>query len=571
MRKHWPFAILAALALTLLVANLGSGYFWEDEGDTAVLATNILKFGVPKACDGVTFLDSDKGARLNNELVMVSHPWLQYYLTAGSFALFGQNNFAARLPFALAGWLTILVVYLSVYGLTSNRWAGFCSSALLTGSVQFFLYCRQCRYYSLSMLFGSLLVWIFFHMRSARACALFSIVGIFLFHSHPFGIVLVGGLGLISLIYPPFRDQRRWFYLAGPVIAVFTLPWIAFAHRGYAENSKIVTSVAQLCGRLIQYAIECASVTPLLGMGILALICGLRSDLQRRKGDVGSQESRNHLLNRDEFGLLLIAFVALSCYDAAIAATESTDDLWHIGIRYTAAVIPLVAMTVGILTIKVSRARVLIWLPLLLLFTFTTVAQLTPWIFWGRSVTTFDGTEVVEAHLPRNFTDRYLNTGQQVMFLRDLWGENPGTLAKICQFLQQHAQPGDALITNYDWEPLYFYTRLPQALKVFPDYPIYETARRKGLPDYVFGVDRVRWIVWRPIWEGYVGYSGEELERQIFSAGGGAVLMAKFEETIWENRPEIHLHRFSADKYFFTAPENLRAAQIFRIDWPKSD
>src|SRR5215470_6449604 len=63
MRRHWPFAILAALALALLITNLGSGYFWEDEGDTAVLASNILKFGVPKAWDGVTFTESDKGAR----------------------------------------------------------------------------------------------------------------------------------------------------------------------------------------------------------------------------------------------------------------------------------------------------------------------------------------------------------------------------------------------------------------------------------------------------------------------------------------------------------------------------
>jgi hypothetical protein len=109
---------------------------------------------------------------------------------------------------------------------------------------------------------------------------------------------------------------------------------------------------------------------------------------------------------------------------------------------------------------------------------------------------------------------------------------------------------------------------LPQALKVLPDYPVYEAARRKGLPDYVFGVDRVRWVIWRPVWEGYVGYSGEELERQILAAGARVAPTITFDETIWENRPEIHLHRFSADTYFFTAPENLRQAQIFQIDWP---
>jgi 4-amino-4-deoxy-L-arabinose transferase-like glycosyltransferase len=568
MRRHLPFALLSILALALLTINLSSGYLWEDEADTAVLASNILKFGVPKAWDGVTFIDSDKGARLNDQLVMVSHPWLQYYLTAASFAAFGQNNFAARLPFAVAGFLTILVVYLCVNDLTANKWAGFCSSAMLAASVQFLLYCRQCRYYSLSMLFGALLVWIFFRMRSARACALFIVTAILLFHSHPFGIVLVGVLGLLSLIYPPFAIQRRWFYLAGPVIAMFTLPWIAFAHGGYAQNSKIVTSAPQFFGRLIQYLIECVSVTPLIGIAILGLIYGARSLLQNGRSDVRPEQSSNQFLSREELGLLLICVATLICYAIAIAATESTDDLWHIGIRYTSAVIPLTAMTAGMLIIKVSRARIVIWLPLLLLFTFTKLPQLTPWIFWGRSVTTLDGSEVIEAHLPRDVADHYVNTGQQMMFVRDLFRQEPGTLGKICQFLQKHAKPGDVLITNYDWEPLYFYTRLPQALKVLPEYPIYDASRRKGLPDYVFNVDHVHWIVWRPVWENYVGYSGEEIERQILSAGGRATRVAQFEETIWENRPEIHLHRFSADKYFFTAPEHLLPAEIFRIDWP---
>ena len=77
IRLHWPFAVLASLALALLLTGLGSDYLWEDEGDTAVLASNILKYGVPKAWDGVTFIDSDRGARDNDDLVMVSHPWMQ--------------------------------------------------------------------------------------------------------------------------------------------------------------------------------------------------------------------------------------------------------------------------------------------------------------------------------------------------------------------------------------------------------------------------------------------------------------------------------------------------------------
>src|SRR5438309_8489380 len=204
LRSHWPFALLAVVAFALIFTNLGSDYLWEDEGDTAALASNILKFGVPKAWDGVAFLDSDHGARLNNNLVMVTHPWLQYYLTAGSFLVFGQNTFAARLPFALAGWMSILFVYFFVWRITVSRVAAFSAAALLVLSVQFLLYARQCRYCALNMLFICWLFWIFFRMKSARDCVFFVLTGVLLFHTHPYGLVPVFALGSLSLFYRPF-------------------------------------------------------------------------------------------------------------------------------------------------------------------------------------------------------------------------------------------------------------------------------------------------------------------------------------------------------------------------------
>ena len=68
LRRHWSLVTLLAIAGILVFTNLGSDYLWEDEGDTAALAVNILKFGVPKAWDGAAFLDSDHGARLNREV-----------------------------------------------------------------------------------------------------------------------------------------------------------------------------------------------------------------------------------------------------------------------------------------------------------------------------------------------------------------------------------------------------------------------------------------------------------------------------------------------------------------------
>src|SRR5438309_10476901 len=273
--SHWPLAVLATIAGVLIFTNVGSDYLWEDEGDTAALASNILKFGVPKAWDGGAFLDSDHGARLNRDLVMVTHPLVQYYLTAASFLVFGQNTFGARFPFALAGWMSILFVYLFLWRFIGNRWTAFSAATLLVLSVQFLLYARQCRYCALNMLLVCWLFWMFFKMKSARDCALFVIAAVLLFHTHPYGIAPVVALAGLSLIYRPFSAQRRWIRFAAPAIALLTLPWLALSSlssSGSALNTTAVQSPGEFVERCAQAAIETTSVTPLIGTFILLLI-----------------------------------------------------------------------------------------------------------------------------------------------------------------------------------------------------------------------------------------------------------------------------------------------------------
>jgi 4-amino-4-deoxy-L-arabinose transferase-like glycosyltransferase len=263
--------IVAAIAAALIFANLGSGYLWADEGDTAVLAHNIVKFGLPRAWDGKTFMDSDFGARVNHDLVMVSSPWLQYYVAAASFALFGENTFSARFPFALAGWLTIVVAYRLIWMATRDRRAALCGSVLVIASVQFLLFCRQSRYYALAMLLTCLLIESFLKMRSIGRATVFGIVSVMLFHTHPIGIVPIIAVGALTLIDPNFSAQRRWYWLTLPAILALTTPWFLLAQTGYTENAVLVTSVRDFFLRLVQYLIECASVTPLIGIVVVFL------------------------------------------------------------------------------------------------------------------------------------------------------------------------------------------------------------------------------------------------------------------------------------------------------------
>jgi len=550
---------------------------WEDEGDTAALASNILKFGVPKAWDGAAFLDCDHGTRLNRDLVMVTHPWVQYYLTAASFLIFGQNTFAARFPFALAGWLSILVVYFFLWRSIGSRLTAFSAAALLVLSVQFLLYARQCRYCALNMLLICWLFWSFFRMKSTRDCVLFILASVFLFHTHPYGIAPVVALGALSLIYRPFAMQRRWIWFAAPAIALLTLPWLALSSlssSGSALNTTLPQSPGEFVERCVQAFIECTSVTPLIGSAILFIVAALLMRSKKKMADEVARdaattppESSPALLETNEISILLSVVATVLLYALATAITQSSDSLWLVGMRYASAVLPLAAMAAAILIAKVSRGNPLIGLSLLLVFGLTKLAQLTPWVAANPSGLIHFGKYSVGAHVPAKIVDRFLGAGL-LMYVRDLWHENPGTVAKSCKFLRENAKPGDVVIVNYGMEPTYFYTRLPQAMGILREYPVYNRARELALPEYVFGIDHVRWIVWRSAWETGPGYAINDVLREISARGAKITSVMEMEETVWENREDIHFHRFSDGTYLFPRTQTFPASRIARVDWP---
>ena len=551
-RRQAPLLVIAAIAAALIFTNLGSGYLWADEGDTAVLAQNILKFGVPQAWDGKTFMDSDFGARVNANLVMVSSPWLQYYITAASFALFGENTFAARFPFALAGWLTILFVYRLVWTTTADRRAALCGSILLMCSVQFLLFCRESRYYTLMALFTCCLIAAFLRMRSVATSFVFGICSVLLFHTHPIGIVPVLALGALTLVGSNFSIQRRCYWFTLPAILALTVPWFFQARTGYAENTALVSSVREFFLRFAQYFIECASVTPLIGIIVLGLILlGVRS---------ATQQPQRALL-------IAIGAVGVSLILGAVA-TQRTAAIWVTGVRYTSAIIPLLAIIAGLLISNVSRGKTFPFVSLILAFTVTKFAQITPWTFWADKNPNLD-EKLIALHVPNRAIDAFL-PGEDLLFVRDLFRENTGTLGRAVEFLRQHAAPGDLLITNYESEPLYFHTRLPQGMKIMRQDPIYEAARRRGLPEYTFGVDHARWIVWRFNWDDYLGIRWTEVAEHLSSEGGQIADVAEIPETSWENRENIHFHRFAENTYLFAQEADRTPARIFRVDWPQT-
>ena len=550
-----------------LFCDLGDDYLWADEGDTAVLAKSILQFGVPKAWDGVTFTDSDMGTRENENLVMVSHPWLQYYVTAASFCLFGETTFAARFPFALAGLLTIPLVYMLIFKLTKDRKAAIAACILLIVSVQFLLFARQCRNYSLSMFLTCLMLLQFFELKSFRRALLFAVTGILSFHCHPSGLAPLVALALLTLIYKPFAPYRRWLWLSIPVIGIFTLPWFALAKTGYSENTTILQEWRLLIPRLLQFFIEWGSVTPVVA--VIFLFCWLW--VRRWRSEPFSWKTGRkislEILTGGERDLTILVLSVLAAYGALIALTISRTELWHVGLRHTTAIIPLTMVITALLISKVSRNRMVLFLGLLAILSFTKVGRLTPWVFQYEARVNFDPSDIVAAHVPKSWQDKLFRTALPA-FSRELWHHNRGAVARVCEFLKTNAAPGEVLITNYEWEPVYFHTGLPQGLKILPSYPIYEKVERYNFPYYVYSVRNARWLVWRSPWRGYRDYDLQGIYTALVEGGATLTHVSSIPETGWENQPNVHFRRYPGKDYKFQFYENMKDVEIFRVDWP---
>jgi hypothetical protein len=218
-----------------------------------------------------------------------------------------------------------------------------------------------------------------------------------------------------------------------------------------------------------------------------------------------------------------------------------------------------------LLIFKVSRAKTSILILLTVVFAFTKFAQITPWTFWADKSPDPEN-KLVALHVPTRTIDAFLPI-EDLLFARDLFHRNIGTLGRGVEFLQQHAAPDDLVITNYESEPLYFHTRLRQGMKIMRQDPIYDVARRYGLPEYVFGVDHARWIVWRFNWDDYLGIRWPEVADHLAAEGGRISRVAEIKETGWENRENIHFHRFGDDVYLFPQGTNLAPANIFSVEW----
>ncbi|MGF1582145.1 MAG: ArnT family glycosyltransferase [Gemmataceae bacterium] len=215
---HYPLLLLVGILLYFV--NLGGATLWDlDEGRNATTSMEMLR--------GQSWIIPT----CNGEL-RVHKPVLLYWLQMGSYQVFGVNEFGARFPSALAGLLTILLVYELTRRLFDPQ------TALLSGIIfgSSVLMCAAARFANQDALlnFCAVLTFFLFYRHYAKtgrypfiACGVAMALGFLA--KGPVGVVLPAGIIGLYLFW-----ERKLSILWHPklllgcvVFCLIAIPWYA--------------------------------------------------------------------------------------------------------------------------------------------------------------------------------------------------------------------------------------------------------------------------------------------------------------------------------------------------------
>jgi hypothetical protein len=406
------------------------------------------------------------------------------------------------------------------------------------------------------MFFTLLLLWGFLRLGEKRRDPWLAIAAVLLFHTQilPAAIAL-GACGALALFHPRFRPRLVPLLWRAPWVMAGTLPWIVLTWSETQTNWKPLASWLDVPGRVAQLGAETMVAVPWLGW-IVAIPLLWRRFTPR---------DRDLLALAGTYLLLLFALMPF-------ALTQTLQLV--VGLRYVCALLPIAAAVTGLVVARASGGRPVAYALLLALFGATHLAgNALPWLALGES--RWVGDKLAFVNVPRGLGEK-LGNAMWWYFARGLGEPNPGTLPDITDFVRAHAKPGDVLVTNFAWDNLYFYTDVPQGFRISPEAPVRDAARALGLPAYVFGLDGADWIVWRNAADPLPGYPFDRVRRELESRGATLQAVASFREGLWENRPELHWHRFPGAGFPF-APRRLGPggrsypdAVAYRVAWPDS-
>lgn len=272
--------IILICASFLLFYRLGELKLDKDEALIVVWATEVHE-------NAPTW--TDLGRRIIAERGYYKtwlYPGLNIYLIDISFRLFGQSPWAARLPSALIGLLTIPAFYLVARRLLTNPTAALIGTILLASSAPLLFLMRQCRYTSLTIFAGLWLVWAYLDLMDRKRSGVWHGLGAtILFYNATFYLFLpvLLSLGLHGLLYTRGTFRRNLLLaIAGTLgLVVFLAPSLRLSASRIGTDLILAFSQNQIA---ILYKLStCVSELNLFGLPFLVIpiylwACSTRND-----------------------------------------------------------------------------------------------------------------------------------------------------------------------------------------------------------------------------------------------------------------------------------------------------
>ena len=571
-----PFwIVLILLPPLLLFPNLGNRFLWQDEAETALLARSVVEHGYPLAHDGRRTISDQPGSPDVNEAgVWIWTPWLQLYPTAASFLLLGESSTTARLPFALAGWGSLLLAY-GVFRSALRRRPARIAALLLLFSVPFLLQLRQCRYYAFLAFFTLLHVWGYLRLARAQrgAGASFVLGGLGLYHTllpqllastlalgidalavrrdRGLALRVVGWSLLVAVLCLPFfLYTRGWSrdylglgfgfesparfastlraYLlvvhlyAWPFLWTLLVAWLPSRRRALPFAALGLSSLWLLAVVWKPTAISFTALSVLTGVGMgLGLWGVVRAE--RRGAGLGDGMSAIALLLA--VGLLVHALFASFPF-----------------FRYLMGLLPFFALATALTVDSIAGERRLVAAALIAALCATDLLPRVP-LWLGNSIAGRLGgvralpppaeergegelgwyeADALSAGILGEASNPPLTHLWILEYAVELTTDYDGPVEAVIRHLWQKAAPGDTILVEYEHYPFMFYTDLRV---VRWD----EAASLRTLPEWIF----------------FHGPRREELDDRIRgSLGRYRRVPLAARETLWENAPEPYWHWF---------------------------
>jgi uncharacterized membrane protein len=182
-QQYFILAAIFIIGLFLRLFELARKPLWLDEASTNFLTTQ------PDLAAVFTAASNDHHAPL-------------HFITIWCIKFFGSSEIMLRLPSAIAGALTVLVIYFIAKELYTEK-SGLIAAALLAVSPYHILYSQEARMYGMVVLFIALAIWMF--LRAIRTgklqdWALFGVACALAFSTHFYSAFIIFALVVGYLI-----------------------------------------------------------------------------------------------------------------------------------------------------------------------------------------------------------------------------------------------------------------------------------------------------------------------------------------------------------------------------------